>query len=58
MITINRQRDMLTAGKELKEIGKLIEGEWYTHMWLAAVHKHYCRTAKDIFLKQLLPKYV
>ena len=27
MMTINRQRDMFTAGKELKEIGKLIEKE-------------------------------
>lgn len=40
---IYQQRDMLTSGKELKEIGKLVEKD--------------PETAKNVFLKQLLPKF-
>jgi len=51
---------MYTTGKELKEIAKAVEKdpEWVMHLTIISLCSYLHRTAKNVFLSQLLPKYV
>ena len=51
---------MYTTGKELKEIAKAVEKdpEWVMHLTIISLCSYLHRTAKNVFLNQLLPKYV